>query len=285
MSHTVRARGSRGSFANLVTKVLKRRTTPLDEPALERSSVVFSPHFDDETLGCGGTVLRKRALGADVKLVFLTDGRASHREWLPEEELVRVRTGEGRAAAKVLGLGDADVHALGFEETRLDEHIDEASVMVRELLEATAPEQVFVPYRFEPPADHAATFEIVSRALRSFRGPVAVFEYPIWVWVQWPWTDFPEHSVIEGPRALVRQWRSLRRFFTDFRWRVDTSDFAAQKLHALEQHRSQLFRPSQHPDWPILGDVRGGDFLRCFLRDFEVFARIPIAGVDGAPRS
>jgi N-acetylglucosamine malate deacetylase 1 len=37
--------------------------------------VILAPHMDDEVIGCGGT-LRKHVLnGADVTVVFLTDGR------------------------------------------------------------------------------------------------------------------------------------------------------------------------------------------------------------------
>jgi len=268
-----RSRGVRRALGALLMAALRQRASPLDDEELGRSAVVFSPHFDDETLGCGGTILRKRALGADVSIVFLTDGRASHRDWINEAELTRVRAREGLAAAKALGVSEARVHRLGFEETRLRSCADEAVARVREILHSVAPEQVFVPYRFEPPEDHAATFEIARRAITSHGQPVSVYEYPIWVWAQWPWAALPERPPGELPRLLVRQWRTLRRFLGDFRSRVEIADVRAGKHQALEKHRSQLFRPPDQPDWPILADVTGGDFLDCFFHDFELFAR------------
>ena len=49
-----------------------------DENELKRSAIFFSPHQDDETLGCGGTIIRKKRMGAEVKIVFMTDGCNSH---------------------------------------------------------------------------------------------------------------------------------------------------------------------------------------------------------------
>ena len=44
------------------------------EPANGRI-VVLAPHMDDETLGCGGTIARHVRAGAQVTVIFLTDGR------------------------------------------------------------------------------------------------------------------------------------------------------------------------------------------------------------------
>ncbi len=88
------SRGLRRSLGGAFTALLRQRAKRLQQPELEQSALVFSPHFDDETLGCGGTILRKRSLGAAVGIVFLTDGRASHRDWISETELARTRTEE-----------------------------------------------------------------------------------------------------------------------------------------------------------------------------------------------
>ena len=267
--------GVRGLIGRLCAAAVRRRASPLDDEELGKSAVVFSPHFDDETLGCGGTILRKRALGADVSIVFLTDGRASHRDWIEEDELARMRAREGLEAAAALGVDASRVHRLGYEETRLRACADEAVARVREILHAIAPEQVFVPYRFEAPEDHAATFEIVRRALARLDHQVHVFEYPIWVWMQWPWAALPPQTSGGHIRAWIRQGRGLCRFLRDFRFRVEIAELTGQKRQALEKHRSQVVRPLEQPDWPILSEVGGGDFLDCFFRDFEVFAHEP----------
>ncbi len=41
-------------------------------------TIVFAPHQDDETLGCGALIAHKRNDGQPVHVVFLTDGSCSH---------------------------------------------------------------------------------------------------------------------------------------------------------------------------------------------------------------
>lgn len=264
---------ARRSAEAVLTAALRRRSRPLADSALEQSALVFSPHFDDETLGCGGTILRKRALGADVGIVFLTDGRASHSDWIDASDLARQRATEGLAAARALGLEASAVHCLGFEETRLRERRDEAAARVAEILERERPQQVFVPYHLEPPEDHVAAFDIVKQALASNPYPVDLFEYPIWIWVQWPFAASTRDGAVSAPRRWIRRGRSLERLLRDFRWRVDVQEQLEAKRRALAEHRSQVERPADHPDWPTLGDVAGGDFLRSLFRGFEIFTR------------
>jgi hypothetical protein len=63
---------------------------PVLATELGRRAVVFSPHPDDESLGCGGTILRKKQAGATVKLVHVSDGGAST-TLIPREELTAMR--------------------------------------------------------------------------------------------------------------------------------------------------------------------------------------------------
>ena len=60
----------RTAALNLYRRWIRRGARPWSAEELRRSAVVFSPHFDDETLGCGGTILQKRRAGAAVSLVF-----------------------------------------------------------------------------------------------------------------------------------------------------------------------------------------------------------------------
>ena len=57
---------------------LDRRMNGPETLCRPRAAMVFAPHPDDETLGCGGTVVKLRRAGVDVHIVFMTDGRHSH---------------------------------------------------------------------------------------------------------------------------------------------------------------------------------------------------------------
>lgn len=43
-----------------------------------RSTLVIAPHPDDETIGCGAAIARKRTAGTPVEVAVVTDGRHSH---------------------------------------------------------------------------------------------------------------------------------------------------------------------------------------------------------------
>lgn len=83
-------------------------------------------HPDDETLGVGGVFARYAAEGVETHLVTATRGDRGRFRGLPEGpghpgsvELARIREGELRAAASVLGI--RGVTLLGYGDGRLDE--------------------------------------------------------------------------------------------------------------------------------------------------------------------
>ncbi|OGG44257.1 MAG: LmbE-like protein [Candidatus Handelsmanbacteria bacterium RIFCSPLOWO2_12_FULL_64_10] len=238
---------------------------------LGRSAVVFSPHPDDETLGCGGTIIQKRRAGAAVKIVFMTDGGRSHRHLISGDELRSIRASEALAASRTLGVAEDGVTFLGFEDGRLSERQGQAIPRVAEVLRRERPDEVFVPYHRESPPDHFATHRIVLSALRACGRGVAVYEYPIWFWGHWPWVSAPARG--PGGMANVSQNSLVSglRLLRDFRRCVYIGDVLTLKRAALAQHRSQMARLTPDPRWQTLGDVSNGEFLDCFFQDHEVF--------------
>lgn len=256
-------------------QILSNFSFEYEKDDLKRRTIVFSPHFDDETLGCGGTILKKRKAGADVKIVFMTDGSKSHTHLMSEEDSKVIRRGEGLAACRSLGLNIADVFFLDFEETKLREHLDSAIHRVKKILNEVHPEEVFIPYSKEPllwSEDHLATTKIVKSGLRLYNKKVIIYEYPIWFWCHWPWAKITlrrrreifrhlkNHSFIRGINLL---W--------DFRCRVGIGDILDLKQNALKQHKSQMTRFRGDPRWRILADVSNGEFLSCFFQEYELF--------------
>ncbi len=157
---------------------------------LRQSAIVFAPHQDDETLGCGGTILQKKAAGADVKIVFMTDGCRSHAGLIAEEELSTLRRTEAISACKVLETKEQDVFFLDIKDGTLGQHLAVASEKVIHLLQTIRPETVYVPYRLDNHPDHRNTTRSVIQALKKCRMPMTVYEYPVWFWYHWPWVGF-----------------------------------------------------------------------------------------------
>ena len=92
---------SRLVMLRLLRWILRWRAQPLQLPA--GPLLVIAPHPDDETLGCGGLIIRERLAGRLVRIVFLTDGSQSHRDHpsLTPTALAKLRKAEAVAAAYV----------------------------------------------------------------------------------------------------------------------------------------------------------------------------------------
>ena len=174
--------------------------------------MVFAPHQDDETLGCGGTVVLKRRTGATVALVFMTDGTTSHRRFMEEEELRSIRKAEASGAAAILGLSPEDVHFLNFPDGGLKRFHSDAVSRVASLLDRYRPAEVYVPYRSDGTPDHESTHGVIVEAVNNTGRPTEICEYPIWFWNQWPWVPqdvkFDRESVIGMSPGVVEMPRS-----------------------------------------------------------------------------
>ena len=67
--------------------------------------LVISPHPDDESIGCGGTICTHAAAGDKVELIVLTSGeKGGHGS--SEDETIIIREEEAAAAAAILGIAN-----------------------------------------------------------------------------------------------------------------------------------------------------------------------------------
>lgn len=217
--------------------------------------VVFSPHPDDDVIACGGTIAQRVRQGCDVHVVYMTDGRNSHRTVLgivkdPSPEEVRlVRRAEAIDATTVLGVARENLTFLDFEDGSLRRSVDQARARVAPLLARLQAREIFFPSRDDRHSDHSATGDVVRHAIQDAGCDARLFEYIVWMVAE----DRPKPSV-----TVVN----------------DISNVLELKRRALGAHRSQvdLLWPSQQR--PILD--RG--FLARFLTASEDF--VPVTGTS-----
>lgn len=259
--------GRRLCRAVLALRLREWRADELGQPA-----IVFAPHPDDEVLGCGGTIIRKRRAGAAVTVVFMTDGSASHPELMSGEEMKRLRAAEALAACGVLGVASEHVIFLDFPDGRMGEQLSEAVQRVRELLDRLRPAEVFIPHYHDGSPDHLATTTAVLAAANAYHGEATVYEYPVWLWCHWPWIALPG-NLGEIPETLRKSVEANWRLLRDCRCYVPVGDILELKREALQQHRTQVDRHIPDPRWFTLADVSNGLFLECFFDGREIFYR------------
>lgn len=262
---------SGGVCGRILCAMAKRRVVE----DLERSALIFAPHPDDETLGCGGTIIKKTERGATVHVVFITSGGCSHVQYMTPEEMIPIRQAEGLAACKALGVKGSDVHFLGLSDSNLAQQIGEGTEAVRHLLRQHRPEEVFVTCGEEPSDDHRAANAIVLHAILLENQSTIVWEYPIWWWNQWPWLGFDRTAIRDPKGSLMAIWKGLPSIshLKDFGVLVDVNANLNQKQATLDLYKSQMTRLNGDDHWPIISDSADGKFLPMFFQRYEMFRR------------
>jgi LmbE family N-acetylglucosaminyl deacetylase len=253
-------------------KYLFSRAADLVVEDFQGSALVFAPHFDDEVLGCGGTIAMLIHAGIDVHVWFLTDGGKSHSHLIPEDNLTALRTSECYRATSELGIQKKNIKTWGFPDSSLATRIAQVVQASKPEFDQIRPTFVFAPYRHDGPADHEAAHAICVNLVEQARHDISILEYPVWVWHEWPWTKVEVGGRREIPARAIRCITSNFTRFRHFDSKVDIAKFLPRKKKALQEYRSQMTRIMQTSRWKTLTDIGAGTFLENCLMPYEVFS-------------
>jgi LmbE family N-acetylglucosaminyl deacetylase len=188
------------------------------------SLVVVAPHPDDDVLGCGALIARV-APRMPVRVVYVTDGAASHdgSPTYPPARLREVREREARRALCQLGVVTPPVF-LGWPDGTVPCADDVSAVPLLAGLRDAVPTDedvaVAVPWRRDPHCDHRAVTSLVDAVLRE-RQRASRFEYAVWLGVIGDASDEPAPGEGIAIEIESRPWLRAKRA-------------------ALREHRSQL---------------------------------------------
>ncbi len=204
---------------------------------------IVSPHPDDEVLALGATMARLSSLGADLRIVSVTAGTASHPgsdRWTVER-LAHTRPIELRRALDTLDI-DASLCELGISDGEVARHEDAIErYLVQQVLED---DLILSPWRWDGHPDHEAAAAATARAAK--RIGVEVVEYPVWMW---HWAT-PKHDLIPWTRA-----RCIR---------LDAKERNAKRA-AIDLFVSQITPDANRPA------ILPPHVIERFTRPFEVF--------------
>lgn len=166
-------------------------------PRVDRA-VVLAPHPDDESAACGGTIALLADAGAEVTVVFATDGEGTLGSTLPVEEIARARRSEGERAAALLGA--VGTRALGHPDLGLAGRVPALTGDIRELLRAVRPQLVLLPWFLDASEDH--------RALNLALAGAAPGE-DVDVWGGEVWSPLPANRIVDISSSLDRKREAL----------------------------------------------------------------------------
>lgn len=127
--------------------------------------LVFAPHPDDETVGCGGTIASHCRHGDPVKIIILTNGdKADTRNRYSREEYVTVRKTEAQQAGVILGVNDIEFWGYPDRGLRPDENLISR---ISDLLKDYKPTLIYCPSPTEVHPDHRSTSQAVWKTILS----------------------------------------------------------------------------------------------------------------------
>lgn len=217
--------------------------------------IVFAPHPDDETLGCGGTIAKRLFEGYDVLIVIMTDGRHAFSKVLniytnpAPEELKEIRKEEVKRATKILGVPEENLIFLDFEDGTLNSHEKQVEEKVAEILEKNSHVEVYLPCKQDCHPDHHLTNRVVKKSIQKLGISTQKYHYSI--------TPMCAHIDPIISRFLHCFKRNLVT--------VDISKFLDIKKAALQEFKSELTAVTSRQHKPV---VNG---LKRFLKNEETF--------------
>jgi len=208
------------------------------QPGAERV-LVLAPHMDDETIGCGGTLVRHVRAGARAHVVFLTDGRAGDGSAPTvstaarsevQAQLVGTRRQEARRALAILG-----VDAISFLDAPDGALAQDRAVAsrLREILAAERPELIYLPHFVEQHPDHVAVSAVLFEALQGLELEPQLLAYEVW-------TPLFPNCVVKIDEVVELKKRAL----AEYRSQLAQFDYLHTSL-ALNAYRSAAFAGHQ----------------------------------------
>jgi LmbE family N-acetylglucosaminyl deacetylase len=134
---------------------------------LKSKILVVAPHPDDEVLGAGGTLLRRKAEGATVAWLIVSSITAE-KGW--SEEKIKQRADEIKRVTELFGFDS--VFELNLQTTQLDQvPMSDLVTEISSVFKQFEPEEVFVPHPSDVHTDHRIVFDAVASCTKWFRYP------------------------------------------------------------------------------------------------------------------
>ena len=125
--------------------------------------LVVAVHADDETLGCGGTLLKHKANNDKIHWLICTTTNKNKNYYQNREKEIN----------KVSKLFNFDsVHNLQFETTKIDQYnMNEIIEKISRVINKVKPSIIYLPFKEDVHTDHKKVFEASYSCTKSFRYP------------------------------------------------------------------------------------------------------------------
>lgn len=131
------------------------------------NTVVISPHPDDETLGCGGTLLKHKKNNDNIYWIIVTE--LSEKMGFNKNQ-INNRQQEIKKVSKEYSFNrvfQLEYSAVSLDTIPLQNLIEDVSNIFKNI----NPEIIYLPFRNDIHTDHRVVFDVVISCTKSFRYP------------------------------------------------------------------------------------------------------------------
>jgi len=156
--------------------------------------LVLAPHPDDESIGCGGLLLK---YPGQCDVVVLTDGRHGGLSGQDETETVSLRRSEFEKAVAYAGV--KKWFFLGVEDGKLSENFAKFAT-----LDISGYDAIFCPAPGENHEDHACVYEF----LLKLKPQAQIFSYEVWSALSSPSHYIDISDVVDEKKRLIAFYES-----------------------------------------------------------------------------
>ncbi len=128
---------------------------------MKNKILVVAVHPDDETLGCGGTLLKHKTNGDQIHWLICTTANNSHNYYKKREK-------EINKVSKLFNF--SSVNKLLLEPTKVDQYsMAEIIEKISKIVNKIKPNIIYLPFRDDIHTDHKKIFEASYSCTKSFR--------------------------------------------------------------------------------------------------------------------
>ena len=216
-------------------------------------SLVISPHPDDEVLGAGGTLFKRKNLKENLLYwIIVTRLKPSS-----AKKKILKRNNEIKKISKLFGF--KKVFQLNFNTTELDNSSKKKLIQnFSDIFNKIKPNELFVPHFSDVHSDHKIVSEVISSSTKNFR--------------------FPYIRKILAYEVLSETDYNLNRkkiFFPNYY--EDITKFLTKKKNAMKIYKSEIKKfpfPRSIKTIDALARLRGSQIGKNAAESFEILREI-----------
>ena len=231
----------------LLTCILAAALPAQPQPRLEdlrgKTILLFTPHPDDDTFCCAGTLALLAKNGNNIRIVIYTnDDKGSYDPEMTSERLARIRMHEEEEACRIIGIPKQSIQWLEYHDGMLEyantrDLVEEVTRIIRQV----RPELVL---SIDPGSEYVRWHKTDHRmAANNTMDAIRAAEWHLY---------FPNQQLHEG----LEPWTVPQEYYfyvtpKDANYWVKIDSVVERKIDAAAAHVSQ-WEPSIHryrPDW------------------------------------